>query len=399
MTQSDYIMRPFFQHRLYLCQGIDILPDGDHFRFFQPNQSIHYHAFCDDFGPMNMSSVIRFVRQLDTELDQHSCTLLYRVIKSRRDLTNAIFLLGSFMILRLRLPLEEVAEGFAWVLPDMIEAYRDATFAPSDFDLSLMDCWRGLLKGVELGWVGLPCSEEEYRWGAIDVDEYENYDDPINGDLHEVVPGKLIAFKGPLDLEGGAAYRDDERGSRDFSPEFYADVLEDFGVAAVVRLNEAHYDRRRFEERGVKVHELEFEDCTAPPDHVVEAFMGVVDGAGGAVAVHCKAGLGRTGTLIAVYLMRRHGFAAREAMGWLRIMRPGSVIGEQQHYLCALEAAGDGRGGVVGGVVGGGVGGEGVRERPCELAAQVAAGMERRGAARGQARWAKGAGGAESNRM
>ena len=26
-------------------------------------------------------------------------------------------------------------------------------------------------------------------------------------------------------------------------------------------------------------------------------------------------------------------------MGWVRIMRPGSVAGEQQHYLCAAEAA------------------------------------------------------------
>ena len=40
-----------------------------------------------------------------------------------------------------------------------------------------------------------------------------------------------------------------------------------------------------------------------------------------------------------LYLMRSCGFSAREAMGWLRIMRPGSVIGEQQHYLCAVDAA------------------------------------------------------------
>ena len=36
--------------------------------------------------------------------------------------------------------------------------------------------------------------------------------------------------------------------------------------------------------------------------------------------------------------MKHHGFTAREAMGWLRIVRPGSVIGEQQHFLCAREA-------------------------------------------------------------
>ena len=45
----------------------------------------------------------------------------------------------------------------------------------------------------------------------------------------------------------------------------------------------------------------------------------------------------RTGTLIALWMMRAHGFTARAAMGWLRVMRPGSVIGQQQGFLCRVQ--------------------------------------------------------------
>ena len=166
------------------------------------------------------------------------------------------------MIVRLNMVPEMILECFDWLKPTMIEAYRDATYTTSDFDLSLTDCWRGLVKGMEQGWLKLPSSLSDFRWGEIDIDEYEHYDNPLNGDMHEVVPGKLIAFKGPRDL-GSHWHRDDASGGRDFSADHYADVFEDFEVAAVVRLCEPRYDGRRFEERGMGLHELEFEDCSA----------------------------------------------------------------------------------------------------------------------------------------
>ena len=173
-------------------------------------------------------------------------------------------------------------------------------------------------------------------WGQINIVYYRHFDNPATGDLQEVVPGKFIAFKGPVGLRG-REFRDYSDGVRVFSPFYYIDIFRDMGVSTIIRLNEPRYDAKDFTSHGFEHFDLEFEDCTCPPDEVVAAFFRIVHAAPGAVAVHCHAGLGRTGTLIALYLMQTHDFSGREAMGWLRIMRPGSVIGEQQHYLCAVH--------------------------------------------------------------
>lgn len=61
--------------------------------------------------------------------------------------------------------------------------------------------------------------------------------------------------------------------------------------------------------------------------------MHIVKSTQHAVAVHCKAGLGRTGTVICAYLMHEAHMTAEEAIGFCRLCRPGSVVGCQQHFL------------------------------------------------------------------
>jgi len=97
------------------------------------------------------------------------------------------------------------------------------------------------------------------------------------------------------------------------------------------------YDKERFQQFGFKHNDLFFVDGSTPSMEIVDAFIELVDNTKGAVAVHCKAGLGRTGTLIGCYAMKRFAFPAAAFIGWIRIARPGSVLGPQQHFLIGIE--------------------------------------------------------------
>jgi hypothetical protein len=197
--------------------------------------------------------------------------------------------------------------------------------------LSVKDCWSALWKAKTRLWV-------DFNTGGFDPFDYTLFGSPLNGGIHEIVPGKLVAMRGPKEIANGEEWenifdRNSNFVNRVFSPQHYAPILKQLGVQAVIRLNSPEYNKQAFIDAGIAVADLFFEDCTVPSPDVVGKFFAIAEGLPGAVAVHCQAGLGRTGTLIAMYIMKHHRFTAREAIGWLRIVRPGSVIGPQQQFL------------------------------------------------------------------
>ena len=120
----------------------------------------------------------------------------------------------------------------------------------------------------------------------------------------------------------------------------FKNVLSHFtkrNIGLVVRLNSELYSPSYFTALGINHLDMIFDDGTCPPLPMVKKFIKLAHDTitirDKAIAVHCKAGLGRTGCLIGAYLIYRHGFTANEIIAFMRFMRPGMVVGPQQHWL------------------------------------------------------------------
>ncbi|KAG8895367.1 cell division control protein 14 [Tulasnella sp. 403] len=322
--------------------------------WFTIDNDLPYMSFFEDWGPLNLGQVYKaciLIHELleDKDLKPHRI-VLYSSNDSRKK-ANAALLMALFVqIVQRRQPWE----AFHPIAEVEFMPFRDAGRGRSDFNLSIQDCLFGFWKATQFGL----CDLNEFS-----LEEYEFYEKVENGDWNWITP-HFIAFASPVDTmwmknggpsqqlangsassRAGSTQPQSRAGSQPQTtsstlqkklPQPFLNCLEYFSersVKTIVRLNNPLYDKNTFLERGFEHVELYFDDGTNPTDEIVRRFLDLADRvieSGGVVAVHCKAGLGRTGTLIGAYLIYKYGFTANEAIAFMRIVRPGCVVGPQQ---------------------------------------------------------------------
>ncbi|KAJ3564862.1 hypothetical protein NPX13_g7699 [Xylaria arbuscula] len=311
--------------------------------YFSVDDTLLYNAFHHDFGPLHIGHLYRFALHFHDVLgakENESRPIVFWSRADPKSRANAACMLACYMVLIQSWPPHLALAPIAQVDPPLMP-FRDAGYSQADYGLTVQDVVYGVWKAKEEGCCALD---------NFDLDEYERFERVDQGDFNWVTP-HFLAFASPQHTPVARVSESSEAwaalpktlaevDAHPTLPQPFKNVLQHFSernIGLVVRLNSPLYSPSFFEALGIRHLDMIFEDGTCPPLSTVRKFIRLahetITVKKKNIAVHCKAGLGRTGCLIGAYLIYRHGFTADEIISFMRFMRPGMVVGPQQHWL------------------------------------------------------------------
>ena len=288
------------------------------------------------FRPIPLPAIEAFCEELSQSIQKETNNAVFVVYTGSANtvaLMHACLLVGAYMMLKEEMELDTILLAFHSVEADIINPQTASSNDPHA--ICVLDCWSALAAALHLGWLVGPSSDAD---PLLDAEECSHYAHPANGNVHMLAPGSLYLFATPDAMPDRLAWTDiapaevGGASGRRFSVGFTADPLVDLGASAVACLDVCPAaSAAAFAARGMAVADLVAGRGQPSLLRALDGLLSAADGAaraGGALAVHSGAGFEWptwAGTLATAFLVRRHGFRAAAAAGWVHMLCPWLV--------------------------------------------------------------------------
>tara|TARA_B100001778_G_scaffold334904_1_gene348887 strand:- start:802 stop:1800 length:999 start_codon:yes stop_codon:yes gene_type:complete len=315
--------------KYYITQNIyiDIHLNEEHtIQLIKQNTNIYY--FSSDHheetanvgisnGPVNISTIYKFCNLFDSKVKHKKLNNrnIYYYVYNDSDsvyLLNTIFLIGSYLIFNCNYNLQNLIRSLSYIFNDHPTSYNDCVGTYGGYQSCLVDCFQALI---------FVKNKNYFILNNFNNTLYEYYNNYFYRDLN-IFFDKMIAFRSPKN-----------------NKELYnmIDIFNDKNIKTLIRLNNDNdYDINILIQNNIIIYDLYFEDCNIPSNNIIIQYLNLINEYNELIAIHCKAGLGRTGILICIWLIYKLDFKPEIAIAWLRINRPGSIHGFQGHFVKIL---------------------------------------------------------------
>ena len=126
---------------------------------------------------------------------------------------------------------------------------------PCTYGVTVMDIMHGARRAMQ---------NQLFNLNSFNYNDYYFYSQVENGDLTWILPGKIIAFAGPVS-QTHPFFK-----YHPFTPQSYIPLFQSRNVTAVVRLNEACYNKQDFVRAGIRHYDLPYPDGSIPTEKIIE---------------------------------------------------------------------------------------------------------------------------------